>query len=260
MRISFFEEFPTDDVLAPAGAVDFPATVFLAAHRLAEYEEAAARLVAWNPLCDCAYWPLLPHSYWLSPFANPDDIDALRAELEAYRGPPLKVLFDLELPLLQGKLFAGNAPRFFANKRKIRAMFEDFGNGSPIRIHTAEYPVPTAWLQRSLVALGVSQPLRQYGHTRIVMFYTSILRHPRLIRWVGRRLVRLSKRWGDRLQVGLGTVAPGVFGNEPILSPEELERDLTFLHEHGVRHVVIFRLGGLTEPYLAVLRRFAERR
>jgi hypothetical protein len=171
----------------------------------------------------------------------------------------MRLLLDLELPLLAPKLFVRNALHFWGNKNKIREIMARAGN--PWRIVTAEYPAHPL-LQGLWRLLGVSYSLKRYEHERIVMFYTSMLRnHGRwggfLVRRFKRVIARRVRNLGPVFHVGLGTIAPGVWGDEPILSPESLEGDLDFCRDQGVATVVIFRAGGLNDNYLSVLRRFA---
>ena len=64
------------------------------------------------------------------------------------------------------------------------------------------------------------------------------------------------KERGSQFVLGLGTIATGVQGNEPLLSKKSLKRDLTLAKNLGVREVVIFRLGGLNKKYKEVLEEF----
>ncbi|MEK6905405.1 MAG: hypothetical protein AABX24_03300, partial [Nanoarchaeota archaeon] len=64
------------------------------------------------------------------------------------------------------------------------------------------------------------------------------------------------KEFGENYIVGYGTIALGVGGNEPILSPQQLEKDLQIALEVGVKEVVLFRLGGLNKKYAKVLEKF----
>ena len=56
--------------------------------------------------------------------------------------------------------------------------------------------------------------------------------------------------------VALGTIAVGITGNEPILNPEELARDLKIAKNNGINEVVIFRLGGLNKEYVDVIKKY----
>ncbi len=71
-------------------------------------------------------------------------------------------------------------------------------------------------------------------------------------------IVKSLKDYKNVLQVGLGTIAKGVFGNEPILSPANLEEDLHFLYKHSIDTAVIFRLGGLNEKYLSIIMKYVH--
>lgn len=58
------------------------------------------------------------------------------------------------------------------------------------------------------------------------------------------------------LSVGIGTIATGVFGNEPILPPEGLYKDLEWAKSTGTDEIFIFRLGGLNKEYISVIKEF----
>lgn len=255
MRIHFFEEFPTEETLAKASSLDFASEVYLGASSWEGYQEAAASLVAINPRCIPAWWPILPRSYWISPFSFPDELEGLFGfwleRPEAARTP---LLLDLELPWIRRSMFRQNFRHFRENKRRIEDFFSQAsGLGFPLR--TAEYPSVGSMSQGLWESLGISYPCDAYPHSKIVMWYTSLIPSGWL-GWTKRALLKMRRQYGERLQIGLGTIAPGVFGNEPILSPEDLARDLDWLRVHGFQDVVIFRLDGLEEPYLRVLSSF----
>jgi len=252
LRIDFFEEFPTDENLQKAALVDFKSTVFLAARSMQEFREAQRRLKRVNPSLEAAYWPLLPRSYWISPFSSTPELKHLIEELRETGG--LEVLIDLELPFLSPKLFLVNLPRFFQNKRLIGEILAESGRLG-VRICTAEYALPLG-AEELLKWAGVSYSLQRFPHTRLIMFYTSMM-PPMLRGMLEDTIIRNSRRWGKRFGVGLGTIARGILGTEPILTPGELERDLRFLERVGVGRAVIFRLGGLDEEYSKILRRYA---
>lgn len=267
MQLHFFEEFPTEKNLERLKRIDFDTVVYLAASSVSEFKKIGRQVRDINPLVKPAYWPILPRSYWISPFSFAQELIELSQDLAAgpgdlhfvnEEGPP-RLLLDLELPLLAPKLFVRNALHFAHNKRKIREILARAGH--PWRIVTAEYPTAYPVFQSLLRLLGVSYSLKRYDHERIVMFYTSMLRnHGPLGEFLVRRLKKVIARrvqhLGSAFLVGLGTIAPGIWGDEPILSPDELERDLGFCREQGVATVVVFRSGGLDTDYLSRLRRF----
>lgn len=66
---------------------------------------------------------------------------------------------------------------------------------------------------------------------------------------------KFSQSNQSRVGFGLGTIAIGVLGNEPILSPENLYQDLHWAKESKVEEVFIFRLGGLNELYMSEIKK-----
>lgn len=248
MRIDFFEEYPTDESLSRARTLAPGTIVYLAARSRMEFKQARKRLIAIRPDIEAAYWPVLPESYWISPFSFPHELDRLEAELAAQAEEQLLVLLDLELPILSPRLFVENIRHYVSNRARIRSILALSGKGN-VRFATAEYwwTVVLPLLARFL---GVAYSTQRFGHTRIIMCYSSMMR-PWL--WRGLKpLLRFGFLRDSSTAVGLGTTAPGVFGNEPTLSPEALREDLTYAKNLG-KDVVIFRLGGLTDEHATIL-------
>jgi hypothetical protein len=261
MRVDFFEEFAATENLRKADMVTWPSLVYLAAHSLHEFDRASAMLHEINPSIEAGYWPVLKESYWISPFSSPHELKTLAQEL-AERKSNLKVLLDLELPLLKPSLFFMNLFSFCRNRRIIREILL-LSRGHYLQFSTAEYPFVAGagwWVLRTL---GVSYKPQEYGHQRIVMFYSSMIR--RLFLPLGidarnwfKRSLRKQFRRGQSAAIGLGTIAIGILGNEPILPPQDLENDLAFCREIGAKRIVIFRLGGLTAAYVQPIARCAD--
>ncbi|HEY4487881.1 MAG TPA: hypothetical protein VI483_03920 [Candidatus Paceibacterota bacterium] len=259
MRIDFFEEYPTAENMVPARDISWPSTIYVATPSLEKYVDASTTLASINPLIESAYWPTLKYSYWISPFADTADLFQLRRELREYNGPRLKVLLDLELPLLRKILFLKNAPYFFGNKRiiaSILSMHDTFD------FAVAEYPAPSAFLEKVKRHLGLSFDSSAYKHTRIPMYYTSMIRayDPYIpgnaLALMRNNLMHLSREEKLRTVVGLGVLAHGALGNEALLSPEQLREDLLFVRDNGFARCVIYRLGGLNDAYLRVIKEF----
>ncbi len=244
MRIHFFEEYPQG--LGKAELLDFDTTVYIAARSLRGFHALRER-VRGNPHVEAAYWPLLRSSYWLSPFSSSEDLERLSGELERER--PLKVLLDLELPLLRPWRFL-HVRGFPANRKRIAALL----GGTRHQVLAAEYPQPWGFLEGLSGLLGLSGA---GAHGRIPMHYTSFMPG-----WLRRRCERylqgLAQSLGPRLQVGLGTIAKGVPAFGPLLTPAKLDRDLAFCRRIGVGTAVIYRLGGLNGEYLQVIRKHLE--
>mgnify|MGYP001569101821 CR=1 FL=1 len=69
--------------------------------------------------------------------------------------------------------------------------------------------------------------------------------------------IRIGKNYfGNNFVVALGTIAVGINGNEPILSPKELDRDLKIMKSNGISDAVVFRLGGLNKKYIDVIKEY----
>jgi hypothetical protein len=243
MQIDFFEEFPSEESLAPARLWQRPSTVYLAAKDLSEFNRYAALLKRIQPDAKPAFWPILPSTYWVSPFTPERDLLDLRDMLAA--SPALDVLLDLELPVLAGKrsrLITG-LPGFFRGKRVIREIL-----GLRHRFLLAVYPASGSVTQRLLFALGIDHP----DHESCVMYYSSMM-PDWLLRQAGNAL-RPRAANGQRT-AGLGCLAPGIFGTEPVLTPEALARDLEFCRRAGINRVVLFRLGGLGGDFVRTLEK-----
>jgi hypothetical protein len=84
---------------------------------------------------------------------------------------------------------------------------------------------------------------------RIFMCYTSMARNDY---WEGVMRKNIQKQ----KSVGLGTIAIGILGNEPILIPSNLEKDLELAQKSKTKAVTIFRLGGLNKEYLKIIDQF----
>jgi hypothetical protein len=259
MRIDFFEEYPTTETLVHARDITWPCTIYLAAPSLDAYKAASTILASINPRIESAWWPTLARSYWISPFSNTDELFELRRTLRAYNGPRLKILLDLELPLLHKLLLFKNALTVIGGKRIIRSILEmhdrfDFA--------TAEYP-PVGTLSEKLKrAFGVSYESSLYHHRNIPMMYTSMIRgYTRflpinLVAKIRKNLLTTAHSERGGMSIGLGTIARGAIGNEAILRPDQLRQDLLFVRDNGFLGATVFRLGGLNDQNLAVIKEF----
>ena len=257
MRVDFFEEYPSAENMVRARDISWASTIYLAAPSLEKYVDASTTLASINPLLESAYWPTLKHSYWISPFADTEDLFQLRRELRSYNGPRLKVLLDLELPLLKKILFIKNAPYFFGNKRilaSILAMHDSFD------FATAEYPLLSQFSEKAKRWLGVA--FDEHKHMRIPMCYSSMIRQydkyipGDALSLIKKKLQQLLADERSRMMVGIGALATGALENEAVITPEHLREDLTFVREGGFPGCVIFRLGGLQDAYLRVIKEF----
>lgn len=250
MRIDFFAEFPEEGELQKANEVDFPCTVWIAADSYEEYLDYKKELNQANSEVQSAYWPIVENSYYISPFASSEDVDEYFSELGKIEDE--KILVDVERPFYNRWLYLKNFMDFFRNRKSIRNFLGDRNDGK-LEVMTAEFPgVPYFnWFRR---LLGTSYSIQRLGHERCPMYHTSMMSSLKIS--LAKKSLR-QKAGSEDMAVGLGTIATGMEGDEPILPPEGLERDLKFLKEIGVQHAVIFRLGGIDEEYLQVLEQFS---
>jgi hypothetical protein len=257
-HVQFFEEYPRPENLEKLRMLDFDSLVYVAASSLREFEAIRDKIKSINPRVEAGYWPVLATSYWVSPFAAPTELEELTLDLfQSRQARPLKVMLDLELPFLNLKLFYANAFSFAKSKALIQRLFAEAPKFN-IELTTAEYPYPNAFLHAMARALGVSYPVDRYPHTPIVMYYSSLLTNEFIQRRIVNYLRGLRASSHEPMELGLGTIATGVQGDEPVLPAAQLAQDLAFARELHVDTVTVFRLGGLTPEYLGVLRKFTR--
>lgn len=244
MKISFFEEFPTKKNLSKLNLIKFPTTIYIAAKNIKEFNKIKSQIK--KPTI-VAYWPILEkkEGYWLSPFSSPAAVKRVIKEVKNE-----KVMWDAELPFRHPWLFL-RVDNFLRNMPTIRSFFKRKGKN----ILTSEYPIKNSLMQFLLTLLGVSFSPKKYRNKKIIMYYTSMHKVIRPI--FLKSIAKLQKKYGNNLQVALGTIATGILGNEPILSPQDLKRDLDEMKKIGVKEVVVFRLGGLDEEYIKTIRKFS---
>lgn len=255
MKINFFEEYPTEENMAKLEMIDWPAVVLVAAPSLKEFESIRVRYEQKYPHITFGWWPTVPGSYWVSSFANPSDLDRLFAEITSKKQErELPVLMDLELPLKRS-LYIKNFFKIRKNKKKIKKFFNEAANYN-LKIYTAEYPAPNNLFLKLWRFFGIS-PAFSFRHTKLVMCYTS-MGVKSLGKGIWSKVTRFEKNFAQsnqgRVGFGLGTIAIGVLGNEPILSSGDLSKDLHWAKESEVEEVFIFRLGGLNESYISAIK------
>ena len=97
---------------------------------------------------------------------------------------------------------------------------------------------------------------KKHNNKKIAMLYTSFIKnYPNIENFLENQIKIGKKAFGEDFIIALGAIAFGINGNEPILTPEELERDLNIVKNNGVSEVVIFRLGGLNKGYIDAIKK-----
>lgn len=206
--------------------IDFACVIYIAARSLEEFYVLRDKLKKINSKIEAAYWPILKKSYWVSPFSYTSELNTLLLDLAKNKeNKKLKVLLDLELPFLHKRLLFRNFFSFFRNKRIIKNILINADNFD-LEILTAEYPAISKFVEKVWQCFGISYSPK-YGHRRGVMFYSSMIKS----KYIKNKIEGFIKKEDKgRLAVGLGTITPGILGNEKLLSPERLDRDLDFLN------------------------------
>jgi hypothetical protein len=239
MKISFFEEFPTDPVLEKLNLIDFPTRIYIAAHSLKELRGLEGRVKP--PL---VYWIVLKkwEGYWISPFTARG---ALVRTFDEVRREPVEVMLDLENPVHAPWQYVLGLPNFWRNKRLIQSFIDEVG----ARTTLVELPGN----DKRLRFWGLSYDSEKASVVKMV--YTSLGKGGRAerVRKLRRTCREGVSRYGNRFMIGLGCIAKGVSGIEPILSPDGLAEDLSVARQSGVQEAIIFRLDGLTKDYVRAI-------
>jgi len=255
MKIDFFEEFPTKKNLSKLKFINFNSTIYIAARSFTEFKNLKKKIRKINS--GVGYWPILERSYWISPFSYTFELRKLYKDIKKNQGRKnLKILLDLELPFLNRKLFFFNAFSFLKNKNLIKRIFVN-AKKINIDILTAEYTSSSRFAHKILDLFGISYSLERFPHKKIIMFYSSMKKDKN--NYIKGYIKKQSKKFGDKIQIGLGTIAHGILGNEMILSPSELKNDLDFCMRQKINTVVIFRLGGLNKDYLKIIKKYLKK-
>ena len=244
MIISFFEEFPTEDTLAKLKLVSWPTKLYVAAHSVDQFKAVTSVIRDDKNLLEAVYWPLLKKNegYWISPFSQQNALQRLFEDLEHKN---ISVMLDLELPTSQNPFLYLTQIFHF---RKGKKLIHSFVCNHPGETYLCEYAAPEKHLQR----------LRLHYHNQkskvMKMMYHSVhFYSPEKLRL---ELQQGVEKYGENYIVGFGTIALGITGKEPILSSEQLEKDLRIAQEVGIKEVVLFRLGGLNKKYVKVMEKF----
>ncbi len=248
MIISFFEEFPEPQHIRKVSLLSSPAKLYLAADSVQKFKRITSRIKN-KRIKQFIYWPLLQRKegYWISPFSERKALLRIFKELERETIP---VMLDLELPTTRNPiLYLTQSVYFWSNKRLIQRFIRNYQG----EIYLAEYYPEGKRSERVLQSLGLHYPNKKVKI--IKMFYRSM--HHFSDDFLRKELQRGRKEYDSHFIPSFGVIAPGVMGNEPVLSPEQLERDLQIAKKTGIKEVILFRLGGLDKKYAKTIRKFS---
>ncbi|MFC1705168.1 hypothetical protein ACFLZ6_02475, partial [Nanoarchaeota archaeon] len=140
------------------------------------------------------------------------------------------------------------------NRSKNIKIIKDFLKNAAdykIKIVTAEYPIKNKILNKLGKSSGVKFTQKDFKHEKILMAYSSMLGNKPI-----KSLIQSFKKQYKNFTLGLGLLATGIHGNEPVMSSEQLARDLKDARSAGIKEVVIFRLGGLTKSNIKIIKKY----
>ena len=246
MIISFFEEFPTRRNLSTLKQASWPTKVYLAAESVQEFKRIVSKIMS-KKVQEYIYWPLLKRKegYWISPFSERKALLRIFQELEREN---ISVMLDLELPTTRNPLlYLTQLPHFWKNRRLIQTFIEKYqGN-----VYLAEYYPEGKRSEKALQFFGLHYPSKKVKI--IKMLYRSM--HHFSDDFLHKELQRGKKEYGSGFIPSFGVIAPGILGNEEVLSPAQLGHDLEVAKKAGMKEVILFRLGGLDKGYGKVLKK-----
>jgi len=242
MQIDFYEEFPTKENLKKLKLINWESKVFIAVNSVEEFQKFEKQAKRINKKITYACWPIIKNSYWISPFSNTEDLIELFKELNKYNN---HLLIDLELPIKK-ILILKNIFWYLKNKKIIKKFLIE----NRKRITTAQFP--SSLISLFMKFLGLDYNIKT---EKSLMWYSS-MDSSFMNKNIKKHLSKLKNK--NNYSIGLGTIALGVLGDEPILSPENFEKDLQFVKTVGFNKVIIFRLGGLNKEYIKIIKRFLK--
>jgi len=242
MKIEFYEEFPNKRNLEKLKLVKFKTRLFIAAKSIQEFQEFEKQVKKIKKGVEIAYWPIVENSYWISPFSNTKDLIKLFKDLEKIDN---HLLIDLELPLAKRwKMYFKNILHLKKNKKIIK----EFMERNKKRITTAEYPL--AFISKIMKFIGLNYNIKT---EKSIMWYSSMM--PKSFnKKIKKNLKNIKNK--KTYSISLGTLAIGILGNEPVLLPKNLEKDLKFVREVGFDKAIIFRLEGINKEYIKIINKF----
>ena len=233
MLISFFEEYPHQRNLAKLKLVTWPTKLYLAAKSLKEFKKIKKGIKSKN-VQEFVYWPVLDQKegYWISPFSKRKALLRIFKELENQKKT---VMLDLELPTTRNPfLYFTQGPNFFRNRRLIKKFINDYWG----EVYLAEYYPQGEKKERLLQFMGLHYPQAKV----IKMVYHSM--HSFINEdFIEKELKKGVEEDKNNFLVALGTIAKGVTGKEPLLTVQQLKKDLQLAKKTKVsREVVRYRL------------------
>ena len=252
MKISFFEEYPTDENLEKLKFLPFKTSLYIAAESVKEFLKLRSKIRSrYKNVGEIIYWPILKVSegYWFSAFSQNRAIGRTLQEIsQSYEKFP--ILWDAEVPLLNKRLFLTEILNFFKNRKIIKRALNNSDPNHPIIVAA----FPAKGIIKFLLFLACASFYSgKFSYTD--MIYTSLLKNKNKMEFL-KKTVKESKGKFKHYIVSLGLLAGGVEGGASPISKDDLLREMEFVEKQGIEEVVIYRLGGLNKEYLSVINKF----
>ena len=253
MKFAIHVEFPYRS-LDNLNYLNSQVDVTLASRNLKEFEGFKEQVEKYDIVQKINYWPVLSREegYWLSPFSKRSALERVISELkERDSSINLSLLWDAELPFLYKRLIVREN---FKSNKKIITNFLKGHKKYNLELSTAEYP--TSFIPERIQRwLGIAFDPKKYDSEKNKMLYNGL---SKLTDSLFEQEVRKGvKNYGNKFSVSLGCLNIGALGNEPIITPEELERDLEVVQKEGVSKVYIYSLVGINPEYVNIIEQFS---
>lgn len=255
LSITLFEEFPSDENFAKLELLDFPVNIFIAAHSISEFNEIEDKVKKYSSVDTIGYWPTLEieEGYWISAFSKREGIERIIKELKDVERP-LSVLWDAELPHLRKRLFLTELPRAFGNRKII----QNFVAHPPenITLYVAENRSKGVFHKLILKIFAATfEPDLKYN--RIEMLYGQLSRE------MLEKSLKVGTETNENYFPAFGAIAEGIAdsarkGSWMRISPQKLNEHLSIAKKLGIKKLFIYRLGGLNDEYLEVIRKYIK--
>lgn len=254
MIVSFFEEYSSELNLNKLKLIHFSTNLYIGCKDINQFLQIRNRIKKnYQQVKQVIYWPILKleEGYWLSGFTKTEGIMRILEELKKTK-ENFPILWDAELPTLNKKLFITQLPNLITNRKLIY--------GALLK-QSPNHPLIVAQFSRS----GLQEWFSQIGATsfpfanyhRLDMLYSSMMKNSDKSKFIRETIYR-NKRKYKQYSVGFGLLDRGEGDPTPLITPNELDRDMRIAKTKNIREVVIYRLGGLNENYLRVLEKFSD--
>lgn len=252
MDVSFFEEFADEEMIEIVSRLPYEVKIYLAEEEVTEFIVWRDELLSTGKVKEVVWWPLLEEEdgYWFSPWSDSKAMERVFDDVIEHNLS--SVMLDVEVPKRRGDIMR-RSEDFDLNQELIESFIVN-ASSKGIGVYVIEV---THLSPAILEEIGLVYDLN-LGQTPIRMHYSSFLLSwlPEWIvdSWYTREIETVLERDGI---LGIGLIAPGIYGNEPTYDADRLEKELEMAREADIEEVVIFRLGGVDEEVRSVLEQLS---